>query len=131
MQRVKTLIEDYRTEFPEFVYYLPIIEKAEDNVVDHPDICFETCKALLEGVSKSVIERTETNVSRQIVEGMKFAKLLKRAASSLSENENVIEDQFVSVCGDLANAMGNLRNCLLYTSPSPRDRTRSRMPSSA
>ena len=24
-----------------------------------------------------------------------------------------------------------LRNCLLYTSPSPRDRTRSRMPSSA
>ena len=26
---------------------------------------------------------------------------------------------------------GNLNNCLLYTSPSPRDRTRSRMPSSA
>ena len=27
--------------------------------------------------------------------------------------------------------VGNLYNCLLYTSPSPRDRTRSRMPSSA
>ena len=26
---------------------------------------------------------------------------------------------------------GQVRNCLLYTSPSPRDRTRSRMPSSA
>ena len=26
---------------------------------------------------------------------------------------------------------GLTRNCLLYTSPSPRDRTRSRMPSSA
>ena len=26
---------------------------------------------------------------------------------------------------------GNLSSCLLYTSPSPRDRTRSRMPSSA
>ena len=25
----------------------------------------------------------------------------------------------------------NLKSCLLYTSPSPRDRTRSRMPSSA
>ena len=25
----------------------------------------------------------------------------------------------------------NVENCLLYTSPSPRDRTRSRMPSSA
>ena len=31
-----------------------------------------------------------------------------------------------------ANHAGNLANsCLLYTSPSPRDRTRSRMPSSA
>ena len=27
--------------------------------------------------------------------------------------------------------IGKYRNCLLYTSPSPRDRTRSRMPSSA
>ena len=26
---------------------------------------------------------------------------------------------------------GNLRRCLLYTSPSPRDRQKSRMPSSA
>ena len=28
-------------------------------------------------------------------------------------------------------AQGQFMNCLLYTSPSPRDRTRSRMPSSA
>ena len=27
--------------------------------------------------------------------------------------------------------LDEVRNCLLYTSPSPRDRTRSRMPSSA
>ena len=31
----------------------------------------------------------------------------------------------------LVNAPGGVFNCLLYTSPSPRDRTRSRMPSSA
>ena len=30
-----------------------------------------------------------------------------------------------------ANAFGIMNACLLYTSPSPRDRTRSRMPSSA
>ena len=29
------------------------------------------------------------------------------------------------------NASGGVISCLLYTSPSPRDRTRSRMPSSA
>ena len=30
-----------------------------------------------------------------------------------------------------SGAIAKCRNCLLYTSPSPRDRTRSRMPSSA
>ena len=29
------------------------------------------------------------------------------------------------------DAIGTVNSCLLYTSPSPRDRTRSRMPSSA
>ena len=33
--------------------------------------------------------------------------------------------RYLSVSGDVINS------CLLYTSPSPRDRTRSRMPSSA
>ena len=31
----------------------------------------------------------------------------------------------------VAHCLGQLKDCLLYTSPSPRDRTRSRMPSSA
>ena len=31
----------------------------------------------------------------------------------------------------LENAIADFKACLLYTSPSPRDRTRSRMPSSA
>ena len=33
--------------------------------------------------------------------------------------------------GDWRNKLDGGWNCLLYTSPSPRDRTRSRMPSSA
>ena len=31
----------------------------------------------------------------------------------------------------LSNKVDEIKSCLLYTSPSPRDRTRSRMPSSA
>ena len=37
----------------------------------------------------------------------------------------------VSLRGDPPDPMNLLGTCLLYTSPSPRDRTRSRMPSSA
>ena len=48
------------------------------------------------------------------------------------------EDVFMRLpegCGELSGKIvklnKNLYGCLLYTSPSPRDRTRSRMPSSA
>ena len=34
-------------------------------------------------------------------------------------------------CGENHEVLARLNGCLLYTSPSPRDRTRSRMPSSA
>ena len=50
---------------------------------------------------------------------------------SLSNEEilNAIAEKSVMDIVELISAMEE--NCLLYTSPSPRDRTRSRMPSSA
>ena len=35
------------------------------------------------------------------------------------------------VLDEIETDLGRIKTCLLYTSPSPRDRTRSRMPSSA
>src|SRR5664280_1087316 len=35
------------------------------------------------------------------------------------------------LCRPMGSGLWEIRTCLLYTSPSPRDRTRSRMPSSA
>jgi len=53
---------------------------------------------------------------------------------SISEVE-ALSEQADSLAGKLVQSgileSGEFRNCLLYTSPSPRDRTRSRMPSSA
>ena len=37
----------------------------------------------------------------------------------------------VAAQGGIAASLGNMGPCLLYTSPSPRDRLKSRMPSSA
>ena len=51
----------------------------------------------------------------------------------LREDRRHIQDRDVRVLRDTVNVKLNLECacCLLYTSPSPRDRTRSRMPSSA
>ena len=50
---------------------------------------------------------------------------------------NPVLVQLIGMCATMAittslfNGIGMGLSCLLYTSPSPRDRTRSRMPSSA
>ena len=53
---------------------------------------------------------------------------------AFKEDGGVLVDDFMSTTVEGVWAIGDIRNtpfCLLYTSPSPRDRTRSRMPSSA
>ena len=50
------------------------------------------------------------------------------------DNENIVplgSEQIKSVLKTQSEAVFQDKNCLLYTSPSPRDRQKSRMPSSA
>ena len=49
----------------------------------------------------------------------------------LSERINRLSSHLQNNIHDFSSRQGLLKICLLYTSPSPRDRTRSRMPSSA
>ena len=46
-------------------------------------------------------------------------------------SHSIIENGVMSVSQGKITALEQSDTCLLYTSPSPRDRTRSRMPSSA
>lgn len=99
------------TEFyPEFRYYISIMKKAERNLSNQPDICIEACKALLEGVSKSIIERLDATVERKELDKKDVGPLIKQAARLLRKADNIIEDDFVTRCSSLAHALGTLRN---------------------
>ena len=54
---------------------------------------------------------------------LKLDKEVDEVTASLNKFENELKEE--------AKTIANTTTCLLYTSPSPRDRTRSRMPSSA
>ena len=58
-------------------------------------------------------------------------KVLEDAIGSIIAEGSEFADAASHAKSAYDTAPGMLKDCLLYTSPSPRDRTRSRMPSSA
>ena len=59
-----------------------------------------------------------------------YVSYLANKPLSLSLSLGAFNNHNLQILGGATEQM-RLYNCLLYTSPSPRDRTRSRMPSSA
>lgn len=110
MQSVKELIERYAGQNAEFLYYIPIIEKAERNEIDHPDITIECCSSLFQGISKSIVHRLDANCNKEAFEGESLSAQVRRALVCLKENDDVVEDDFVRRGVSLALAIGVLRN---------------------
>ena len=62
--------------------------------------------------------------------------LLNAIRNTVKNSGKLLIDHYIGYCGDdshivMTHTNGVNSNCLLYTSPSPRDRQKSRMPSSA
>ena len=102
-------------------------------------------EALIHGGGHERGMRSGTLAPHQIVgmgEAFRIAKLeMKKDHDMIAKYHKKFLDEamkieHVYINGDLKNKVPNILNmsfnfCLLYTSPSPRDRTRYRMPSSA
>ena len=67
-----------------------------------------------------------------VLEGWKMFKSVESLLKGIAKRENNIEqqDKEIQLLKPLLNYLIDV-SCLLYTSPSPRDRQKSRMPSSA
>lgn len=57
MKKTRQIINDQKSKFPEFQYYHNILDKIEENREKMPDIAIESCKALVEGVSKAILKK--------------------------------------------------------------------------
>ena len=84
------------------------------------------------------IEKAYTIAAEAKKKGLDFSESIEipRASDLASRTEKLLEDPYLYVDLDKKSKRplkieGQLRDCLLYTSPSPRDRQKSRMPSSA
>ena len=75
------------------------------------------------------VEDTPTMADRLNATGSKLAELSKKAVAATKVAAQKTAEVSIDAAQSATKASKNA--CLLYTSPSPRDRTRSRMPSSA
>ncbi|MFB2895192.1 hypothetical protein ACE1CI_19970 [Aerosakkonemataceae cyanobacterium BLCC-F50] len=83
MDSLKELIIKNKEKFPEFEYYIPIIEIAERNQEEHPDIAIECCNSLVQGISKTIIFSILSSFITSI------SKLPKVDIKKLIKNESV------------------------------------------
>ena len=94
----------------------------------HPDLILCDVKMPeMDGMEiKEILNKESSTASIPFV----FLSALS-AASIKSSGLEMGADDYITKSVDLLELITRIKVCLLYTSPSPRDRTRARMPSSA
>ena len=114
MDSLKSLITRNLYRFPDFKYYIPIIEKAERNQEPHPDIAIECCLSLIQGVSKTIILKLDETATIHELENnnseSRAHKQFKRAAELIKQNDDIYETAFTGTCSGLASKIADLRN---------------------
>jgi hypothetical protein len=110
VQRTSKLIKANQDQFPDCAYYARLFSKARRNVAKHPDISIETCKSLLEGISKTIILGLDNSAIGSDLDKKDVEPLVKSAARLLRANDDVIEENFINRVSGLAHSLGALRN---------------------
>lgn len=111
MKLVRETINKNISSYPDFEYYFTILDKIEQHEITQPDICIESCKSLIEGVSKSVIIRLDNTISQKEVNKMDLLPLYRKAMNVLSDKSNEeIELDFLIRFSQIIQILGELRN---------------------
>ena len=135
IQRTKTFGNSDNTPTPD-VSVMPV-DTLNDKPTQTPDFTVPTSATTNTKVSRDVDtiigSFSSSNNRLQDIQDRTLGLLNRDTAA---EKQALREDLQISEKGERARKIANeitarYQTCLLYTSPSPRDRTRSRMPSSA
>ena len=97
-----------------------------------PEVVSAVQVAASKGLSFGAPTRTETELADAIIERMAPVEKVRFVSTGTEATMTAVRLARGATGRDvIVKFAGNYHGCLLYTSPSPRDRTRSRMPSSA
>ncbi|HBB96100.1 MAG TPA: hypothetical protein DC054_11985 [Blastocatellia bacterium] len=110
MQLVKTLIHENSEKFGHFSYYETVIEVIEQNVLSQPDICIESCKSLIEGISKTILKALNPAQTDAVLNRKVFKDLFREALAALAQRNPTMEAEFVRRSVGVVQVIGEIRD---------------------
>lgn len=110
MEKTKSIILANIDKHSHFSEYYKIVEIIEANEFVNPDICIESCKALVEGISKTILIQLDVTKSPDNIDDDDLPKVFKNAIKVLSEKCADIEGDFVSRFSAIIQVLGEIRN---------------------
>lgn len=110
MEKTINIISNNIKKHPHFGEYFKIITIIEENELVNPDICIESCKALIEGVSKTIIVNLDNTKTAENIDSDNIPKLFSEAMKLLANNCEDIEGDFVLRFSGIINVLAEIRN---------------------
>lgn len=110
MKQTKDILKILESRYTNIDYYQSIIQKIEENVESHPDISIESCKALLEGLSKFIWKQIDLSYDALVADKMDFHPVVRQAMTKLADLNEDIELDFVNKVNKLIVSIGEVRN---------------------
>ncbi|MNU76010.1 hypothetical protein D3C71_655530 [compost metagenome] len=111
MRDLEKIIARNSAKYDHFGEYFKLIDLITENLETHPDICIESCKALIEGVSKTIlIALDKTKDKSNIDDCDSVQRLFKDAVSKLAEFNEEFELDYVSRHTGIIQIVAEIRN---------------------
>lgn len=110
MKQTKEILSQLKSQYTNIDYYNIIVEKIEENVNSNPDIAIESCKALLEGISKFILKQIDPSYDPAVVDKTDFHPLVKQSMFKLAEYNEDVEVDFINKVNKLIVCVGEVRN---------------------
>lgn len=110
MKNTRNILSSLEDNHKALTYYYSILEIIEQNVDKNPDICIESCKSLMEGLSKFILENLDKSYDRLSLDRLSFQALFKKSISELAKRSQELEEDFINRANSLIHLIGEIRN---------------------
>lgn len=91
-------------------YYNSLLDIIDDYQEEKPDITIETCKALLEGISKLILHIIRQEPIHELDKSNNLQDIFKSALTELNNKHDYFNDEFVKRTASLIHLLGEIRN---------------------